>query len=333
MKRSAFGRRTAFGRFVTILGGLLAAGLTATALAQTYPAKPIRWIVPYPAGGGSDVIARTIGVPLSASLGQTVVVDNRPGAATIIGAEIIARSPADGYTIATADSATLLFNPYLYAKFPYDPLKDFAYVAMIGRFPLLLVAHPSVPAKTTKELIDYAKANPGKLNYASPGNGSPHHMAMVMFEDVTGINFTHVPYKGAATAVQDLLAGEVQVMFLDLASGSQHIGAGKLKVFGAGWPKRLEARPDVPTLSETGVKGFEAYAVQGVVAPARTPREVVAQPNSEINKVVRSPEVSRRFAEMGTIPSVGTPEEFMAVARKENEIWGRLIKAKGIRID
>jgi tripartite-type tricarboxylate transporter receptor subunit TctC len=333
MQRTVFARKTLFGRLATIFGGLLVAALTATALAQAYPAKPIRWIVPYPAGGGSDVIARTIGAPLGASLGQTIVVDNRPGAATIIGAETTARSPADGYTIATADSATLLFNPYLYAKLPYDPFKDFAYVAMIGRFPLLLVAHPSVPVITTTELIAYAKANPGKLNYASPGNGSPHHMAMVMFEDVTGISFTHVPYKGAAPAVQDLLTGAVQVMFLDLASGSQHIKAGKLKVFGAGWPNRLEALPDVPTLSETGVKGFEAYAVQGVVAPAGTPKELVARLNAEINEVLRSPDVAKRFAEMGMISALGTPDQFMAQARKENEAWGRLIKAKGIRIE
>jgi tripartite-type tricarboxylate transporter receptor subunit TctC len=315
------------------LSALLAAGLTATALAQTYPAKPIRWIVPYPPGGGSDVIARTISVPLGASLGQPIVVDNRPGAATIIGADVTARSSADGYTIATADSATLVFNPYLYTKLPYDPFKDFAYIAMIGRFPLLLVAHPSVPAGTTAELIAYAKANPGKLNYASPGNGSPHHMAMVMFEDVTGASLTHVPYKGAAPAVQDLLAGAVQVMFLDLASGSQHLKAGKLKVFGAGWPKRLDALPDVATLGETGVKGFEAYAVQGVVAPAGTPAEIVARLNDEINAVVRSPAVAKRFADMGMVPALGTSEEFMRAARKENEVWGRLIKAKGIRIE
>jgi tripartite-type tricarboxylate transporter receptor subunit TctC len=204
---------------------------------------------------------------------------------------------------------------------------------MIGRFPLLLVAHPSVRAKTTGELVAYARANPGKLNYASPGNGSPHHMAMVMFEDVTRTSFFHVPYKGAAPAVQDLLAGEVQVMFLDLASGLQHIKAGKVKVLGAGWTKRLEALPEVPTLSETGVTGFEAYAVQGIVAPAGTPNEVVARLNREINRVVRSPGVAKRFAEMGMIPALGTPEDFMAAARKENEIWGRLIRAKGIKVE
>jgi tripartite-type tricarboxylate transporter receptor subunit TctC len=318
---------------IASLLGLLAAGLAATSPAQTYPAKPIRWIVPYAPGGGSDVIARTISGPLGASLGQPIVIDNRPGAATIIGADATARSPADGYTIATADSATLLFNPYLYAKLPYDPFKDFAFVAMLGRFPLLLVAHASVPATTTAELVAYAKANPGKLNYASPGNGSPHHMAMVMFEDVTGASFTHVPYKGAAPAVQDLLAGMVQVMFLDLASGAQHIKSGKLKVFGAGWPKRLEALPEVPTLSETGVTGFAAYAVQGIVAPAGTPNEVVARLNREINQVVRSPAVAKRFAEMGMVPALGTPEDFMAAARKESEVWGRLIRAKGIKVE
>jgi tripartite-type tricarboxylate transporter receptor subunit TctC len=320
-------------RCVTCLVGLMLAGLATAALAQAYPSKPVRWVVPYPAGGGSDVIARTISTPLAASLGQPVVIDNRPGAATIIGADITARSPPDGYTIATADSATLLFNPYLYAQLPYDPFKDFALVAMIGRFPLLLVTNPSVQAKTAAELIAYAKANPGKLNYASPGNGSPHHMAMVMFEDVTRTNFTHVPYKGAAPAVQDLLAGQVQVMFLDLASGLQHIRAGKVKVLGAGWTTRLEALPEVPTLSETGVTGFEAYAVQGIVAPARTPAEIVARLNREINKVVRSPEVANRFAEMGMLPALGTPEDFLDAARKENEIWGRLIKAKGIKVE
>jgi len=313
--------------------GIVLAALTTVALGQAYPTKPIRWIVPYPAGGGSDSIARTIGGPLAASLGQRVIIDNRPGAATIIGADITARALPDGYTLATADSATLFFNPYLYSQLPYDPFQDFAFVAMIGRFPLLLVANPGLPVKTTAELVTYARAHPGKLNYASPGNGSPHHMAIAMFEDVTRTSLTHVPYKGAAPAVQDLIAGEVQVMFLDLATGLQHIKAGKLKVFGVGWAKRLDTLPDVPTLNEAGVAGFEAYAVQGVVAPAGTPIEVVARLNREINAVVRSGDVAKRFAEMGMIPALGTPEQFMAIARKENETWGRLIRAKGITIE
>jgi tripartite-type tricarboxylate transporter receptor subunit TctC len=320
-----------------VLMALAAAGaLSATsapARAEDWPAQPIRWVVPYPAGGGTDVVARTLGLAIGPALGQQIVVDNRPGAATIVGADAVAHSKPDGYTLLTADTATLAANPALYRKLPYNAEKDFAHVGMIARFPLVLVANPGFPAKTLQEVIDYARKHPGKINFASPGAGSPHHLAMELFMDQTKTKMTHVPYKGAAPAVQDLLAGQVDLMFLDLAAGQQNVLSGKLRALGAATPKRLAALPNVPTVAEGGVAGFEAYAWQGVVAPAGTPKPAIARLNQELVKALKSADVQKRFEGIGVEPVSSSPEQFADYARAEAARWGTLIKAKGITLD
>ncbi|QYY31742.1 MULTISPECIES: Bug family tripartite tricarboxylate transporter substrate binding protein [Cupriavidus] len=312
----------------------LAVGAAATAsAADAWPSQPIRWVVPYPAGGGTDVVARTLGQAITPALGKQLVIDNRPGAATIVGADAVAHAKPDGYTILTADTATLAANPSLYKKLPYNADKDFVHVGMIARFPLVLVATPNFPAKTLKEVIEYAQKNPGKVNFASPGPGSPHHLAMELFMDQTHIKMTHVPYKGAAPAVQDLLAGQVDLMFVDLASGQQNVTAGKLRALGVATPKRLAMLPNVPTVAEGGVAGFEAYAWQGVVAPAGTPKPIVTRLNAELVKALKSPDVQKRMEGVGVEPVSSTPEEFAQYAHAEAERWGKLIKAKGITVD
>ncbi|CAG2149541.1 Bug family tripartite tricarboxylate transporter substrate binding protein [Cupriavidus numazuensis] len=312
----------------------LAVGAAAPArAADAWPSQPIRWVVPYPAGGGTDVVARTLGQAITPALGKQVVIDNRPGAATIVGADAVAHAKPDGYTVLTADTATLAANPSLYKKLPYNADKDFVHVGMIARFPLVLVATPNFPAKTLKEVIEYAQKNPGKVNFASPGPGSPHHLAMELFMDQTHIKMTHVPYKGAAPAVQDLLAGQVDLMFVDLASGQQNVTAGKLRALGVATPKRLAMLPNVPTVAEGGVAGFEAFAWQGVVAPAGTPKPIVTRLNAELVKALKSPDVQKRMEGVGVEPVSSTPEEFAQYAHAEAERWGKLIKAKGITVD
>jgi len=309
---------------------------TAGAAADNWPAQPLRWVVPYPAGGGTDVVARTLGQAIAPALGQPVVVDNRPGAATIVGADAVAHSKPDGYTLLTADTATLAANPSLYKKLPYNAEKDFVHVGMVARFPLVLVAAPGFPARTLKEVVAYAQQHPGKVNFASPGSGSPHHLAMELFMDQTHTKMTHVPYKGAAPAVQDLLAGQVDLMFVDLASGQQNVMAGKLRPLAAATPRRLSVLPNVPTVGESGVPAladFQAYAWQGVVVPAGTPRPVVARLNAELVKALKTPEVQKRFEGIGVEPVSSTPEEFAQYAHAEAERWGKLIKAKGITVD
>lgn len=300
---------------------------------DNWPTQPIRWVVPYPAGGGTDVVARTLAQAITPALGRQVVIDNRPGAATIVGADAVAHSRPDGYTLLTADTATLAANPSLYKKLPYDPAKDFVHVGMIARFPLILVANPNFPARTLKEAVDYARQHPGKVNFASPGAGSPHHLAMELFMEQAGIRMVHVPYKGAAPAVQDLLAGQVDVMFLDLAAGQQNVLGGKLRALGAATPRRLAPLPQVPTIAEGGIAGFEAYAWQGVVAPAGTPKSIVTRLNSELVKALKTPDVQKRFEGIGVEAVSSTPDEFAQYARAEAERWGKLIRAKGITVD
>ena len=313
---------------------LSGAMLSTPALADdNWPAQPIRWVVPYPAGGGTDVVARTLAQAITPALGKQVVIDNRPGAATIVGADAVAHSRPDGYTVLTADTATLAANPSLYKKLPYDAGKDFVHVGMIARFPLILVANPNFPARTLKEAVDYARQNPGKVNFASPGAGSPHHLAMELFMEQTGTRMVHVPYKGAAPAVQDLLAGQVDVMFLDLAAGQQNVLGGKLRALGAATPKRLPALPQVPTIAEGGIAGFEAYAWQGVVAPAGTPKPIVARLNSELVKALKTPDVQKRFEGIGVEPVASTPEAVAQFAGAEAERWGKVFRTKGLTVD
>ena len=315
--------------------GVLAALLLGPtfALAQGFPAQPLKWIVPYPPGGGSDVVARTVGAALASALEQAVVIDNRPGAATQIGAEALVRAKPDGYTIGTADSGTLALNPSLYAKLPYDASKDFSFIGGLARFPLVLAVRPSLPIGTVAELIAYAGKNPDKLNYGTPGAGSPHHLAMELFKQRARAPVTHVPYKGMAPAVQDILGGQIDLMFIDLATGLQHINSGKLRAIAVASPARLAILPGVPTIAESGVPAYEAFAWQAVVAPAGTPPEVVARLNRELNKVLRSEEMRRKFADLGVEPTPTTPAEMADYSKSEAARWSGVIKDAGIKLE
>ncbi|MGS1110555.1 Bug family tripartite tricarboxylate transporter substrate binding protein [Achromobacter anxifer] len=303
-----------------------------TAAAQSWPAQPIRWIVPYPAGGGTDVVARTVASGLEKPLGQTIVVENRPGAATIIGATAIAQAEANGYMVGTADSGTLAFNPSLYAKLSYDPSK-FTYIGGIAKFPLLLAVNVNSPFKTVDDVIQAAKKEPGKLSAASAGAGSPHHLALELFKQRTNANVLHVPYKGAAPAVQDLLGGQVDLMFIDLASGLPNVKAGKLRVLAAATPERVAALPDVPTMAEQGVPNFTAYAWQGLVGPAGLPEPVVKKLAADLEATLKSPAVSQKILDMGVIPMPMSSQEFKAYAEQERAAWADVIKKAGIKLE
>jgi tripartite-type tricarboxylate transporter receptor subunit TctC len=319
---------------------VLCAGLAAAALAlpvahaQVYPAKPVRLIVPYPAGGGTDFFARTVAVQLSLQMRQQMVVENRPGAATIIGADAVAKSAPDGYTVLLGDTATFAVNPSLYRKLPYDPQKDFALVSLTGRFALLFVVNPAtLKAESIGELIAHAKKDPGKLDYASPGPGTPHHLAMELFKQRTGVQFTHVPYKGAAPAIQDLLGGRIPLMFLDLAAGAPQIKSGKLKALAVASDRRIAALPDLPTLGESGLPGFEAWAWQALAVPAGTPGEVVAKLNAEYRKAIDTPEIRQKMIDAGIDPLQSSPEEAGAYVRSETAKWAKVISEGRIALE
>jgi tripartite-type tricarboxylate transporter receptor subunit TctC len=313
--------------------GIALAAATVLAQAQTYPTKPVTWLVPYPPGGGSDVIARTIGAQLSKQLNQTVIIENKPGAATMIGAQAAARSAPDGYTIFSGDNATYVFNSALYKKMQYDPQKDFAPITLIARFPLLLVANPNAGFKNAKDLIEQVKRSPGKYNYASVGPGSPHHLAMEMIKQKTGAFIVHIPYRGAGPAVQDLLAGQVPMMVLDLATALPHIKTGKLTALAVASGNRLPSQPDVPTLKEIGLGDVEMYAWQGMAVPAGTPKEIVSRLNAEVTKAIAAPDVVKRLTELGVDPLSGTPEQMADYIKSETARWHALIKERRLTLD
>jgi len=312
-------------------GAALAA--TPFARAQDFPSQIIKWIVPYPAGGGTDVIARTLAEAMRQTLGQQIVIDNRPGASTNIGADLVAKSKPDGYTVMSADNAVLAFNEHLFTKLPFNPEKDFTYIGAIGKFPLALVVHPDFPARNFKEFLAYAKANPGKVNYASPGNGSPHHLAMEMFKARTGTFITHIPYRGAAPAMADVMGGQVPCMFLDLASGLSIMQGNKVRVLAIGSGARSKLLPNVPTLAEVGVPNTEVFAFQGVLGPAGLPPAVVARLNGDLNRAFSAPAVQKRFEDFGMEAMPGTPAQFAALSRAESQRWGPIIKQAGVKLD
>lgn len=307
--------------------------LPARSLAQSYPAKPLRWIVPYPPGGGSDFLARTLGAQLERQLGQPVVIENRPGAATMIGAEAAARAAPDGYTLLTADNGTLVFNSALYRKIPYDPARDFAPVGLMARFPLILVTNPSTGYKTAGDLIAAARQRPGGLSYASAGAGSPHHLAMELVKQHSGAYIVHIPYRGAAPAVQDVLGNQVPVMVVDTAVGLPHLRAGKLVPLGVLSRQRLASLPHVPTLEEQGIADTEVYAWQGLVVPAATPREVTARLADELNRAIGTPEVATKLQEFGLEPIAGTPDQMADYVKRETARWHALIRVRGLTLD
>jgi tripartite-type tricarboxylate transporter receptor subunit TctC len=298
-----------------------------------YPSQPLRWVVPYPAGGGTDVLARTVAEAMRQTLGQQIVVDNRPGAATNIGGQLVATAKPDGYTVMSADNAILAYNEHLFSKLPFSPEKDFTYVGGISRFPLLLVVNPAFEAQTVKDFLAYARAHPGKLNYASPGNGSPHHLAMEMFKSRTKTFLTHIPYRGAAPALQDVMGGQVPCMFLDLAAGLPVIQSGKVRALAIGSARRVAALPHLPTLAEAGVADTEVFAFQGLLGPAGLPPAITQRLNADLNKALAAPAVAKRMQDFGMESLAGTPEQFHAMARAEATRWGLIIEAAGVRLD
>lgn len=312
----------------------LALAVSAVALAQTaYPAKPVRWVVGYPAGGGTDFLARTVGAQVSQQLGQPVLVDNRPGAGAIIASENVARSPGDGYTVFSADNGVLVYNPALYKKLPYDAEKDFALVGMMGRSPLIITAAPNAGIADAKALLAALKASPGKYSIATPGTGSPHHLAYELFQREAGVSMLHVPYKGGAPALQDLMGGQVALMMLDLPSGVSAIKAGKVIPLLAMSGERVPQLPNVPTAKELGFANVEAYTWQGLVTPAATPKEVQAKLGSELQKAMADAGVKQKLYDAGWEARPAEAAEMTRYADSERKKWHALIKARDIKLD
>jgi len=318
--------------FCLIAAALLSGSMGAHAQSP-YPSQPVKWIVPYAPGGTTDVIARNLATRMGQDMGQPVIVDNKPGAASIIGATFIARSQPDGYTVGTADSGTLAFNPAMYATLTYDAAKDFTYIGGLGKMPLVLAVAPNFPAKNMQELLALVKKSPGSISSASSGPGSPLHVALELFKQRTGTDMMHVPYKGSAPALQDLMAGQVQTMFVDLPPSLSMIKSGKIRVLAVATPQRLSILPDVPTMAEAGVPGFEAYAWQGFVGPAKLPEAVVGKLNARLVAALKHPEMRARLEELGIQPMPMTPAEFTDFVRSEQKLWSGVIKAANIRLD
>jgi len=316
-------------RFIALLSCLL----SFAALGQDYPSRPIRLIVPQAPGSASDTIARIVAGGLAKELGQQIVVDNRPGGALTIGMELISKATPDGYTLGYAPVGALAISPNMVKKLPYNVLTDFQPIAQIANNQMLLAAAPSTPFKTVREVIDYAKRNPGKLFYASSGNGTPGQVAMEMFKMMSGTRITHVPYKGGAAGIADLMAGQVQLMMESLNSATPHARAGRIRPFGVSGPKRSPVLPDVPTIAEAGVPGYSATTWNGMVAPVGVPRSIVARLNAALNDTLRSPPVRKRFATLGAEPVGGTPEQFAALIRSEYKKWGDVIRRANARIE
>ena len=318
------------GRMALLLAACALAVAAPPAMAQDYPQKPIKMITPYPPGGPTDVLARAISQKLSERLGQPIVIDNRPGASGMIGADMVAKAAPDGYTL-LANASIHVINPSLYANPPYDAIRDFAPVSQIAEVPLVLVVNPALGVKTVRELIAKAKASP--LNFASSGNGSAPHLAGEGFNIATGTKMQHIPYKGSGPAITDLIGGQVNLMFDSLPSSMPHIKSGRIIAIAVTTKKRSSALPNVPTVAESGVPGFDVSTWYGVWAPAATPPAIVRRVSTEIAAVVRTPEVSARLAELGAEPVGSTPEEFTAYNRSEAAKWAKIVKDSGAKVD
>jgi len=312
---------------------LLCAFTFSAACAQPYPVKPVRLVVTYTAGGPADIAARALAQKLAEMWGQQVVVDNRAGAGGIIGTELVAKAAPDGYTLLHGTAAGLIINPLLVKKLPYDTFRDFAPVSMVVIVPQLLVTHPALPATTLKELIALAKARPGALNYASVGIGSPNHLGMELLKSMAGIDMVHVPYKGATPAMADLIAGQVQLAFNGMASVLPQIASGKLKAIAIGSARRSPAAPDVPTVAEAGLPGFEYVAWNGNFAPAGTPAALVNRLSTDIRKALAAPDVVQRLASLGSEPGGNTPAEFAAYVKADQARWARVVQTVGLKAE
>lgn len=312
----------------------LCCGLALSAAqAQSYPSKPIRLIVPFPPGGGNDVIARVIAQKLTERLGQQVVVDNRAGANGIVGLQALMQSPPDGYTLAVGAAGPLAVNPSLYDKLPYDPLKDFSPITNMVNYPLLLVVHPSVPAKTTQDLVNLAKAKPKQLYFASPGSGNSGHLAGELLNSMANVQTVHVPYKGQGPALSDLISGQVQMLYSSIPSVLPQVKSGQLNALAVGSAKRVPSLPDIPTISESGVPGYEAYSWVGMLAPAKTPKDIVNRLNREIVDILKQKDVSEKLNQQGALPVGDSPEQFAAYIKAEIDKWGAVVRAANIKAD
>lgn len=306
----------------------------ANAIAQSYPSRPIRFVVPYPPGGSVDIAARAVGQKLSEAWGQPVVVDNRAGAGGNIGADLVAKSPADGYTLLMGAVATHAINPTLYGKIPYDPVKDFAPVALVVQVPNILVVNPAVPANTVKELIELARAKPGTLNFGSGSTGSTGHLAGELFNTMAGVKMVHIPYKGAAPAMADLLSGQVQLMFDNLANALPTIKAGRLRALAVTTLARSPFMPDLPTIAESGLTGFDLTTWFGVMVPAGTPPDIVAKLNAEIVRALNTKDMRERLEKMGAEPPTNnTPEHFAAFMRVEAAKYAKVVRESGAKVE
>ena len=330
-----------FSRFLaSAMGTMLALAAPAaqpadplTSSGQAYPARPVRLVLGFPPGGASDTMARVVGTRLSENLGQPVVIDNRPGAGGNIAAEIVARSAPDGYTLLLGNNAILAVNVSLYSKIAFDPVKDFAPVVLVASQPNILAVHPSVPANSVKELVALAKSKPGRLNYASPGVGTTGHLAAELFKRMAGVDMVIVPFKGGGPAVVAVLTGECQFIFATSLSVQPHIKSGKVKALAVTTAKRSVSFPELPTVAEAGVPGFDAIAWHGVVAPARTPQKVIARLNGDFNKVLQMPDMRERLTTLGAEIIGGAPKELTEYMRVEIPRWAKVIKESGARID
>ncbi len=298
--------------------------------AQTYPMKPVRFVAPYPAGGVNDIVARILATRMSQALGQQWIVDNRPGRGGNIGTDHVAKSAPDGYTLVHGGMGSLTLGPFL-SKIPYDTLRDFAPITLTARAPNILAVHPSLPVKSMKELIALARSQPGALNYATPGVGSTPHLTAALFVSMSGVKMVHIPYKGGAPATIDLVAGQVPIAFAPIASILPQMAAGRVRALAVSGLQRSAAAPDLPTISEAGLAGFEMNPWFGVLAPTGTPPEVIAKLNTELVRALRAPETARQLSAQGVEPAHSTPEEFLAVIRSDLQKWEKVIREAGIK--
>lgn len=312
------------------LGSAVLAG---TAWAQAYPTKPIRVIVPFPAGGGTDIIAREVTTKLMMSLGWSFVVENKPGSGGNLGVDAAAKAAADGYTLALGQTSNLAINPTLYRKMPYDSVKDLAPVGLVASAPLVMVVAADSPYKTLADVVNASKARPASLNFASPGNGTVAHLASELFQKTAGIKFTHIPYKGAAQASTDLIGGQVQLYMSSVPTLIGHIKNGKMRALAVTSLKRVDDLPQVPTVAESGYKGFEAVTWFGFVAPAALPKDIVVRLNTEINKALQSADVKKKLADQGADVLGGSPEQFGALIKSDITRWAPVIKESGATLD
>jgi tripartite-type tricarboxylate transporter receptor subunit TctC len=304
--------------------------LSLGAHAQPYPAKPVRFIVPFAAGGSGDIVGRTIGGKLTEAWGQQILIDNRPGAAGTIGAASVARSPADGYTLLLADDSPLAITPHIQKGLPFDPLKDFAAIVPVAQIEFVLTVHPSVPASNLNELVALIKANPGKYSYASSGIGSIHHLSMEWLKRVAGIDMVHVPYKGSGQILPDVIGGQVPITYTGLAQTMPHVQAGKLKAIAIGGPKRVSSAPGIAPVAET-YAGFNGTTSWNLLAPAGTPPEIVQKLNAEVNRILRDPEIVSQLESRGLFPLGGSSDQFAARMKTDYEKWGRIIGEVGLK--